>query len=41
MAEEKKIKKKSPAKKKIKAPAYSPSLKKFYSEDIINTYCLI
>ena len=33
----KEIKKKSPAKKKIKAPAYSPSLKKFYSEEITFT----
>ncbi|MBT6711916.1 MAG: 50S ribosomal protein L5, partial [Candidatus Marinimicrobia bacterium] len=34
MAEEKKIKKKAPAKKKKKAPVYVPSLKKIYSEDV-------
>ena len=34
MAEEKKIKKKAPAKKKKKAPVYSPSLKKIYIEEI-------
>jgi large subunit ribosomal protein L5 len=36
MAEEKKIKKKAPAKKKKKALVYSPSLKKIYSEEIIS-----
>ena len=34
MAEEKKIKKKATAKKEKKAPVYSPTLKKIYSEDI-------
>lgn len=37
MAEKKKIKKKSPAKKKKQVLAYSPSLKKFYSEEITST----